>query len=83
MTYYIYNSAWADELTSYNGNAISYDALGNRTSYNGWTYTWEVGRLLTGMTNTDGTTIAYKYDVDGSVIFICCDNYWHLIVGSF
>jgi len=27
LTYYIYNSAWADELTSYNGNAISYDAL--------------------------------------------------------
>ena len=65
ISYTYDNSAWADELTSYNGNAISYDALGNRTSYNGWTYTWEGGRLLTGMTNTDGTTITYKYDVDG------------------
>lgn len=52
-------------MTSYNGNSISYDDLGNRTSYNGWTYTWDGGRHLTGMTNTNGTTISYKYDENG------------------
>ena len=55
--------AWADQLTSYDGEAIRYDASGNPTTYRGYTMTWQ-GRRLTGATN--GThTISYSYDENG------------------
>ena len=51
-------------LTSYDGNAVTHDALGNILSFNGYTYTWQAGRRLAGMTN--GTnTYSYKYDDNG------------------
>ena len=57
---YVYgNSAWGDQLTSYNNQSISYDAMGNPTSYLGSTLTWE-GKQLTGV----GTT-TYAYDENG------------------
>ena len=57
-------SGWIDLLTSVDGNALSYDNLGNLISYNGYTYTWEAGRRLSQMTN--GTnTYSYKYDDNG------------------
>ncbi|MBW8383841.1 MAG: DNRLRE domain-containing protein, partial [Youngiibacter sp.] len=37
---------WKDKLTAYNGKSITYDAIGNPLSYDGWTYTWENGRQL-------------------------------------
>ena len=55
--------AWADQLTSYDGEAIRYDASGNPTTYRGYTMAWQ-GRRLTGATN--GTnTISYSYDEHG------------------
>ena len=55
--------AWADQLTSYDGEAIRYDAIGNPTTYRGYTMAWQ-GRRLTGATN--GThTISYSYDENG------------------
>ncbi len=55
--------AWADQLTSYDGEAIRYDASGNPTTYRGYTMAWQ-GRRLTGATN--GTnTISYSYDENG------------------
>ena len=65
------NSNWGDLLTAYNGNTITSDTIGNMTSDGTWTYTWEHGRQLAGMTgtNTDGTenevTISYTYDSNG------------------
>ena len=57
------NQQWADQLTSYDGEAIRYDASGNPTTYRGYTMTWQ-GRRLTGA--TDGTTTtAYTYDENG------------------
>ncbi len=57
------NQTWADQLTSYNGEAIRYDASGNPTTYRGYTMTWQ-GRRLTGA--TDGTTTtAYTYNENG------------------
>ena len=51
-------------LTSYDGSAVTHDALGNILSFNGYTYTWQAGRRLAGMTN--GTnTYGYKYDDNG------------------
>ena len=47
------NSEWKDLLTSYNGTAITYDTIGNPTSYVGWdTLTWSMGRRLTAMSNS-------------------------------
>ena len=44
------DSAWGDKLTAYNGQAITYDEIGNPLSYyNGYSFTW-LGRRLTGAT---------------------------------
>ena len=37
---------WKDKLTSYNGTAITYDAIGNPLNDGSWTYEWAVGRQL-------------------------------------
>ncbi|MBQ7601755.1 MAG: RHS repeat-associated core domain-containing protein, partial [Lachnospiraceae bacterium] len=64
-TYSYTDSNWKDKLTSYNGNSISYDAIGNPLSYyNGFSFTWEKGRQLASATNgTD--TVTYTYDHEG------------------
>ena len=60
VTYTYGDSTWKDLLTAYNGNAITYDTIGNPlTYYDGKTFTWN-GRQLTSV----GTT-TYKYNADG------------------
>ena len=54
------NSVWKDLLTSYGGQAISYDAQGNPTSYLGHTLTWEKGRQLKSFDSN-----AYTYNASG------------------
>ncbi|MDR1001889.1 MAG: RHS repeat-associated core domain-containing protein [Oscillospiraceae bacterium] len=62
---YLYgDSNWKDKLTSYDGKAITYDSIGNRTSYDGYTYTWQRGRQLAGISG-NGLTASYTYDADG------------------
>ena len=42
-TYTYGDSSWKDKLTSYNGNSITYDAIGNPLSYyNGYSFTWTI-----------------------------------------
>ena len=55
---------WTDKMTSYNGEAITYDEIGNPLTYDGWTFVWEAGRQLKRMTK-DGSTVDYKYDDTG------------------
>lgn len=60
------DSDWADLLTAYDGNALTYDASGNPTSYyNGSSYTmqWRNGRELQNLTK-GGKKTNYEYDVD-------------------
>jgi len=57
------DSQWGDLLTSYNGSTITYDAMGNPTSYLGKTLTWE-GKQLTGYSH-GSTSISYAYNEDG------------------
>ena len=66
-TYAYGDSQWLDKLTSYNGNTISYDAIGNPTTwYDGTTFTWVNGRRLASATNTaENLTATYTYDSDG------------------
>ena len=55
---------WRDKLTSYDGQAITYDEIGNPLSYRGYTLTWQNGRQLATL-NGNGVTANYTYDVDG------------------
>lgn len=64
ISYGYSDSNWTDKMTSYNGQAITYDEIGNPLSYDGWTFVWESGRQLKRMTK-DGSTIDYKYDDSG------------------
>ena len=60
------NSNWGDVLTSYNGQSITYDEIGNPLTYrDGMSMTWKNGRQLATLTNGD-TNISYGYD-SGSV----------------
>ena len=56
------NSAWKDELTSYKGESIVYDAIGNPTLYRGWGMTWQ-GRQLTKAVKDK--TVTFTYDSEG------------------
>jgi len=61
---YIYgNSAWGDELTSYDGEAIEYDEIGNPELYRGWTMGWEGRQLKSAGKN--GTNLSFTYDSEG------------------
>ena len=58
------DSAWGDLLTTYNGNTITHDEVGNMLSDGTWTYTWDHGRELASM--TDGTnTWTFTYGANG------------------
>ena len=61
------DSNWKDLLTAYNGQAISYDAIGNPTSWHdGTTFGWSNGRRLTSAVNSSaGLNNSYTYDADG------------------
>ena len=57
------NSAWGDELTSYKGEAIEYDEIGNPELYRGWTMGWEGRQLKSAGKN--GTNLSFTYDSEG------------------
>ncbi len=57
------NSAWKDELTSYKGEAIEYDEIGNPELYRGWGMTWQGRQLQTA--EKGGTPLSYTYDSEG------------------
>lgn len=61
-TLYAYTDGeWKDLLTSYDGDAITYDGIGNPLTDGTWTYTWQHGRQLESMINAD-TSISFAYD---------------------
>ena len=67
-TYGYGDSGWVDLLTEVDGQAITYDASGNPTSYFGRTMTWTNGRQLkTSTTHAFGAVLrsTYTYDADG------------------
>ena len=59
---------WQDKMTARVINGVVYpivsDAIGNITSYAGWTYAWQAGRQLASQTNSSGV-VEYKYNADG------------------
>ena len=58
------DASWSDLLTSIGGQNLTADEIGNLLSDGTWTYTWQHGRQLAGMSKS-GTNIAYGYDSDG------------------
>lgn len=41
------NSTWKDQLTAYDGQSMTYDAIGNPLTYReGMTFTWQAGRQM-------------------------------------
>ena len=59
------DSSWGDLLTSYNGDTITYDAIGNPLQYrNGISFIWENGRQLQSYTQGN-TNVSYTYDSNG------------------
>ena len=61
------DAGWSDLLTSIGGQSLTADEIGNLLSDGTWTYTWQHGRQLAGMSKT-GTNITYGYDSDGKRI---------------
>ena len=65
-TYSYDNANWPDQLTQYNGTAITYDEIGNPLNYyNGenFTFTWE-GRQLVGAVSGENS-YTYTYNSNG------------------
>ncbi|MBR3475194.1 MAG: DNRLRE domain-containing protein, partial [Oscillospiraceae bacterium] len=62
---YTYGDAnWPDLMTAYDGSPISYDGMGNPTSYRGWSFTWQGGRQL--KSASEGTTsLSFVYNESG------------------
>ena len=59
------DSNWKDKLTSYNGQTITYDAIGNPLSYrDNMSFTWQNGRQLSAATYGN-TSASYKYSASG------------------
>ena len=60
---YTYNTTWRDQLASYGGQAITYDAVGNPLLYRGYTLTWQGKRLST--LSGNGTDASCTYNEQG------------------
>ena len=64
------NGAWGDQLTSYNGSALTYDGMGNPTHYSGcyeYELTWR-GKQLTGAVYSPASNpwyYTFTYNEDG------------------
>lgn len=68
ITYGYTDPTWADLLTSYNGQTITYDAIGNPLQYNNGTpmsFEWSYGRMLT-YAGVGDTFTLYTYDQEGN-----------------
>ena len=63
---YADTNGWKDLMTKYNGQTITYDAIGNPLNYrDGITLTWQNGRELASFSNAD-TSVSYTYDAIGN-----------------
>ena len=66
-TYTYGDSTWGDVLTAFNGQPITYDAMGNVTSIGDETFVWNGGRQLASRIDSEGSSITYNYNADGQI----------------
>ncbi|MGI6746446.1 MAG: RHS repeat-associated core domain-containing protein [Acutalibacteraceae bacterium] len=60
---YTYDGTWKDKLVSFGGKALTYDAIGNPLTYDGYTFDWN-GRILNSITG-NSKTLNFKYNENG------------------
>ena len=72
VNYAYTNSAWGDQLTDYNGQTITYDSMGNPTSYRGYTFGWRGKQLVSASNGTNSLT--FEYNEDGLRQSKTCNN---------
>ena len=70
------DSNWKDKLTAYNGQNISYDAIGNPLNDGTWTYEWQAGRQLKRM-SCEGQALTFTYDHNGMRIRKVLEHDWY------
>ena len=61
-TYGYATDSWKDRLTSYNGQTITYDSIGNPLTYNNgsaYTFTWEGRQMQTAILKLKGNPWDY------------------------
>jgi len=61
---YQYSDIWKDQLVQVDDSNITYDSIGNMTSYNGYNYTWTNGNELKRVT-TGNNQYDYEYNIEG------------------
>ena len=65
ISYAYEDSNWKDKLTRYNGQAVTYDEIGNPLTYrDGMSLTWQNGRQMAALTK-GSTSMSFKYDDSG------------------
>ena len=65
-TYTYGDSTWGDMLTSYNGQTVTYDELGNITFLRDMCFSWTDGRRLREIMSDDGLAYStFTYNADG------------------
>ena len=81
-TGYTYDEYWRGLLTGYDGERITYDAIGNPLSYyNGkrYTFSWLYGRRLASAV-VDGKTNTYTYNTEGLRLTKTAGDVVHTVV---
>lgn len=59
-----YMGNWSDQMTQFGQEPITYDEIGNVTSYENYTYNWEKGRQLSSITG-NGLNMSFDYNSSG------------------
>ena len=59
-----YSAVWKDQMKTWDGMSLAYDANGSLKKKGSTTYTWGAGRRLMSVNN--GTSISYEYDHTGT-----------------
>ncbi len=68
-----YNSNWKDQVTSIDGQSVTYDKAGNPNKYHAMTMTWTRGRLLS-TCSLNGKNVEFTYDGDGRRVKKLCSS---------
>ena len=68
-----YNSNWKDQVTSIDGQSVTYDKAGNPNKYHAMTMSWTRGRLLS-TCSLNGKNVEFTYDGDGRRVKKLCTS---------
>ena len=88
ITYKYEDDSFADLLTEYNGQALTYDTIGNPLTYrDGMRMTWKHGRSLQSIVKDGVTQGSYNYNGDGLRTYKSTNGYgtteYHILDGQY